>query len=226
MGQRGVSSLNPLLLARDFIILLTVSRNLTLFNSEAQVGVTIPYPGISIHALKTIGQGSTQAHGVWMQLDLGDSDDDDEITATELTLIPPPSSEEDPQAEARHLFEAISTCSNLHPDPTQEDDEDEDDRIVFEGNPEFEAVEGLSGVVRGASDGGLPPPMPGSSGWITAENVHEYFDEEGNWIGGGGANGEGGELGDGAGRVRNHEEVGEVNGGEGEDTESKRPRVE
>lgn len=205
--------------------MLTRSSNLTLFNSEAQVGVTIPYPGISIHALKTIGQGTTQAHGIWMQLDLADSDDD-EGTATELTLIPPPTSEEDPQAAARRLFEAISTCSNLHPDPAQDEDEDEDDRIVFEGNPEFEAVEGLSGVVRGASDGGLPPPMPGSSGWITAENVHEYFDEEGNWIGGGAADEEGGELGEGAGRVRNHEEVGEVNGEEGEDTESKRPRVE
>lgn len=187
------------------------------------MGVTIPYPGISIHALKTIGQGTTQAHGVWMQLDLGDSDEDEDTT-TELTLIPPPASEEDPQAEARQLFEAISTCSNLHPDPAQEDeDEDEADRIIFEGNPEFPAVEGLSGVVRGASDGGLPPPMPGSSGWITADNVHEYFDEEGNWIGGGEADREGGELGDGAGRVRNHEELREVNG---EDTENKRPRVD
>lgn len=188
------------------------------------MGVTVPYPSISIHALKTIGQGATQAHGVWMQLELGEADDEDETFTTELTLIPTPVTDDDPQATARSIFEAISACSNLHPDPAQEDDEDEDDdRIVFEGNPEFEGVEGLSGVVRGVSDGGLPPPMPGSSGWITAENVHEYFDEEGNWIGGGGE--EGAELGDGAGRVRNRDEAEEVNGGE-DDAESKRPRVE
>lgn len=180
------------------------------------MGVTIPYPSISIHALKTIGQGTTQAHGVWMQLDLGDADDDG--APTEVTLIPAPPADEDPQAAARHLFEAVSACSNLHPDPAQEDTDDED-RVVFEGGE----VEGLSGVVRGASDGGLPPPVPGSSGWITAENVHEYFDGEGNWIGGG--DGEG-ELGDGAGRVRGRDEAGEVNGREDEDTESKRPRVE
>lgn len=29
---------------------------------------------------------------------------------------------------------------------------------------------------------GLPPAMPGSGGWITAENLHEHFDGEGNWL--------------------------------------------
>ena len=79
-----------------------------------------------------------------------------------------------------------------------DEDEDEEDRIVFEGEHNAVAVEGFSGVFTGSADGGLPPPMPGSSGWITAENVHEYFDEDGNWIGEGGVSGE---LGDGAGRV-------------------------
>ena len=55
---------------------------------------------------------------------------------------------------------------------------------------------------------GLPPPMPGSGGWITAENVGEFFDEEGNWRGRGG-------LGAGAGSVRGREEGEE--GGDGED---------
>lgn len=70
--------------------------------------------------------------------------------------------------------------------------------------------------------------MPGSSGWITAENVHEYFDEEGNWIGddeGGG--GVSGELGDGAGTVHGRGEDDGVNGdGSLQESESKRPRVE
>ena len=58
---------------------------------------------------------------------------------------------------------------------------------------------------------GLPPPMPGSGGWITAENVGEWFDAEGNFRGGGG--GGGGELGEGAGVVRGREEGdGDVDG--------------
>jgi len=65
--------------------------------------------------------------------------------------------------------------------------------------------------------------MPGSGGWITAENVSEYFDEEGNWRGAR----EG--LGEGAGSVRRREEDdGEVNGHggveemEGEETKWRR----
>jgi nucleotide-sensitive chloride channel 1A len=61
--------------------------------------------------------------------------------------------------------------------------------------------------------------MPGSSGWITAENVHEFFDEAGNWIGGEEEEeGISGELGEGAGTVHAREEGEEeegVNGGEG-----------
>jgi nucleotide-sensitive chloride channel 1A len=151
-----------------------------------------------------------------------------------LTLIPGPKSGADknePQPEeTKRMFEAISECSNLNPDPTEEDDEDEDeyDKIVFEGDVEGrDEIPGLPGVYASASD--LPPPMPGSSGWITAENVHEYFDEEGNWIGGEEEEGVNGELGEGAGRVRGRDEAeGEVNGHgtEGEDADAKRVRTE
>lgn len=190
--------------------------------------MTIPYPIISIHALKAIGSGSDQVHAVWLQMELGDGGTgDDDFNTFELTIIPPVTGEQTSQGEAKRLFEAISACSNLHPDAVEEgdEDEDEDDRIVFESSHEFEALAGFTGVMRGTSNGGLPPPMPGSSGWITAENVHEYFDEEGNWIG---EEGVSGELGDGAGRVRNREEadVDNINGqGAEEDSENKRPRV-
>ena len=61
--------------------------------------------------------------------------------------------------------------------------------------------------------------MPGSGGWITAENVGEFFDEEGNFRAGE-------SLGEGAGRVRGREDEedddgsvegtnGHSNGGEG-----------
>lgn len=70
-------------------------------------------------------------------------------------------------------------------------------------------------VERGGT--GLPPPMPGSGGWITADNVGDFFDEEGNWRGGEeftesevlGVPGAG--LGEGAGSVRSRE-IGEGDG--------------
>jgi len=102
--------------------------------------------------------------------------------------------------------------------------------IMFEGNVGYEGISGLPGVSRGVTDGGLPPPFPGSGGWITAENVTEFFDEGGNWIGGGQEEVE--PLGEGAGRVRGRDEVeGEdevqVNGHSGDGEEDhKRPRVE
>jgi nucleotide-sensitive chloride channel 1A len=171
-------------------------------------------------------------------LELSDGGADDETFDTvELTIIPP--AESTPlslpatagaaaQTEAQKLFEAISECSNLNPDPVSQEDEDDDgddgDGMVFEGD--YEAIEGFSGVFRGTADGGLPPPLPGSSGWITAENVGEYFDEEGNWIGNEGASGE---LGEGAGHVRGRDEAqaGGANGHSVEDEgENKRPRTE
>jgi nucleotide-sensitive chloride channel 1A len=120
-----------------------------------------------------------------------------------MTLVPPPSSTPQPtepdaepeteiETETQKLYTAVSACSNLHPDPIEEEEQ--------EGGA---FASGL--VFPGAAEGGLPPPMDGSSGWITAENMHEFFDEEGNWIGGG----EGPTLpglGPGAGTVRGREE--------------------
>lgn len=173
----------------------------------------IPYPTISIHAVKQVptqaGDATTPA--VWMQLEFSEGgDEDDDYNCIELTIIPSSSSEGTP-SPASQLYEAVATCSNLHPDPRGEDEDDEDeepyDRIVFEGSAEHEALDGYSGVMRGNTDGGLPPPLPGSGGWITADNMHEYFDADGNWIGEGAE-----ELGDGAGRIRTRDEVESVEG--------------
>jgi chloride channel, nucleotide-sensitive, 1A len=177
-----------------------------------------------------------------MQMDLLDGGSDDETFDTvDLTLVPPvpeadsdnpsSSSQSSSLSPTARLFNAISACADLHPDlPVSESadgDGDDDDRIVFEG----EALEGFSGVYSGTSDGGLPPPMPGSGGWITADNLHEFFDAEGNWIGGEGGEGESEseDLGEGAGRVRGRAEVDAdgINGhGAEDDGESKRPRTE
>lgn len=178
---------------------------------------------------------------VLLQLDLSDGGDDDETFDTvQLTILPPatstnlsPAAQEGAAArsEQEKLFNAITACQNLHPDPAdEEDDDDEDyaDRIVFESSIDgtAEGIEGLPGVFRGSATGGLPPPMPGSTGWITAENVGEYFDEDGNWIGPNGEEAEGEELGEGAGRVRGRDEVNGHDAVENGEGDSKRPRTE
>ncbi|OAQ65023.1 benzoylformate decarboxylase [Pochonia chlamydosporia 170] len=204
------------------------SEHFTIFSEKTESGVSIPYPSISIHAVKQVtAQDGSNTPAIWMQLEFSDGGaDDDDFNTVELTIVPP--SSESPGA-AQQLYDAIANCSNLHPDPINGDEEEEDDydRIVFEGNTEQEPVDGFTGVLRGAADGGLPPPMPGSGGWITAENVHEYFDQDGNWIKGGAEGEEDGEEepGEGAGRTRPREEL-EADGVNGDDAETKRPRVE
>ena len=217
---------------------------LTIFSHNSGTGIEIPYPAITLHAIKNfrhLGKPEDESFnfiGVYMQLEFSDSgaDDDESFDPIELTLIPykggPSSSNDSPAVvdplngeRATALFNQISACSNLNPDPRDgEDDEDDDgDRIIFEGD--HEALEGFTGVMRGDASGGLPPPMPGSSGWITADNVHEYFDEDGNWIG---EEGVSGELGEGAGHVRARDDGTDgTNGHDGdEDKDSKRPRTE
>ncbi|KAK7745172.1 hypothetical protein SLS62_009885 [Diatrype stigma] len=217
------------------------SNKLILFSHKSGTGIEIPYPAITLHAIKNFrhlqnpGEEGSKFLGVYMQLEFSESgaDDDEGFDPIELTLIPykESSSSEglliDPlnKERATALFNQISACSNLNPDPhdEQDDDEDEADRIVFEG--EHETLEGFTGVLRGDVSGGLPPPMPGSSGWITADNVDQYFDADGNWIGEDGVSGESGE---GASRVRTREDdANGANGHEDEDgQESKRPRTE
>lgn len=123
------------------------------------------------------------------------------------------------ESQAQQLYTALSSCANLHPDPlsgSEADMEDEDGgggggqrpAIMFEGDRDVSGVYPLSNGDGGGS--GLPPPMPGSGGWITAENVGEFFDEGGNWRGNGGlgqeVGGGVGGLGQGAGAVRTREE--------------------
>lgn len=162
----------------------------------------------------------------------GDGGDDDFIDSISMTIIPtaavpPPqptsTDEHDDQKDqtpVQALFTALSTCSNLHPDPVDNDNEDDDDD---DGRSRLIAA-GLA--IPGSSTGGLPPVMPGSGGWITAENMHEFVDAEGRWIGGDGegegddeeegereGNGEGEGLGPGAGTVRTRDDEGECGNG-------------
>lgn len=112
-------------------------------------------------------------------------------------------------SEVTSLFTALSACANRHPDPPMHGDDDDDDGD-FAGAG-FDVVNGVDG---------LPPPMPGSGGSITAENVGEVLDEEGNWRGGR-------NLGEGAGRVRGRGEGEEEGDGdeEGDEEETKWSRT-
>ncbi|ROV96855.1 hypothetical protein VPNG_09227 [Cytospora leucostoma] len=238
------------MVTQDDIELFVNSETLTIFNRKSATGVQIPYPSIALHAMQHKAEPSTsngeseaaKAPCVLLQLDLSDGGADDETFDTvQLTLVPPPTSTDlsspvlegsTPRSEQVKLFDAITACQNLHPDPVDEEDgddgEDYTDRIIFESHVDgsSEGIEGLPGVLRGNATGGLPPPMPGSSGWITAENVGEFFDADGNWIGGGDQDEaeDAEELGEGAGRVRGRDEI---NGHEGgEDGENKRHRAE
>lgn len=162
-----------------------------------------------------------------------DEDDDEELDTISLTIVSPPPDHpqqlaatattldsgneeadlapQDAVAETptQSLFNALSACSNLHPDTVA------DSSSNLQGSSLFEA--GL--IQAGDNEGGLPPPVEGSTtGWITAENGGDFFDEEGNWLG----DGEG--LGPGAGttRARDEEEHDEgVDGEDGEEGETK-----
>ena len=118
------------------------------------------------------------------------------------------------------LYKALTDCANLQPDESADGEEDGGGRIVFEGAVGYDSrmpvgsgIEGGITILGGNSTGegeggGLPPPMPGSGGWITAENVGDFFDEQGNWKSGQGPSATGG-LGDGAGSRRDRDRSGD-----------------
>jgi chloride channel, nucleotide-sensitive, 1A len=145
------------------------SRNVILFSTSTSRGLSISYPAIGLHALGSSPSAalspeeSTQV--VFLQLNLHDAEtinSDDDLEILDITLAPltaappapPPSPAEAPPA-AKALFEALSACADLHPDPQ----------------------------TPGGSDGG-GGAAPGDGGWITAENMDRFVDAEGNFAGG------------------------------------------
>ncbi|KAA8573508.1 hypothetical protein EYC84_005093 [Monilinia fructicola] len=202
------------------------TENVTIFNNTTSAGLAIPYTSISLHAIQRLPDPTDtskgEVAGLFMQLETPPPAGEDIPSIIELVLIPAESD------STKTLYESLSNCSNLVPDEEDEDMEGGGAEIQFEGNIGYEGISGLPGVQQGATDGGLPPPFPGSGGWITAENVSEYFDADGNWIGGE-ESVEVEVLGDGAGRVRGHDEVEggtEANGHDEADEASKRPRTD
>ncbi|RAH41374.1 Voldacs domain-containing protein [Aspergillus brunneoviolaceus CBS 621.78] len=251
---------SPKELTLSNISVWVTSDKFLLYSPTTNAGLSIPYPSISLHAIQRLrlpASATSQAaeeeqQGLYMQIATpsaaGFSAEDDEEECTILTLVPPPSHAPEQQAEEKRedglgaetetetptqaLYAAVSACSNLHPDPVEPGDEEEDDEDEGEeGQGHGDSALLQSGLIAmGNGAGGLPPPMDGSSGWITAENMHEFFDEDGNWIGGGQEPTL--SLGPGAGTVRQREEDGaeaqqdgDVNG-EAESEETKWRRTD
>ncbi|KAH9882307.1 hypothetical protein J1614_000543 [Plenodomus biglobosus] len=153
------------------------SENLTLFQSSpTPTGVSIPYPTIALHA--TMKYKST-IEALYMSLSLNDTEnvnEEDDIQVLELTVLPPSYDSTPETACIQDIFSAMNTCADLHPDPNGSDDDNDD--ILDES-------------------------APGATGWITADNMDEYMDEDGNFRGTvlGGE-----ELGPGAGTVRQRDD--------------------
>ncbi|RMD44866.1 hypothetical protein DV735_g311, partial [Chaetothyriales sp. CBS 134920] len=189
----------------DNVDIFVTSDKLLLFSSAAAAGVAIPYPTISLHAIQTLpapSDSSDQApgQGVYMQL-ITSTDDEEDVETMSITLVPTAAAPQQPEQEsatadggededlatndneahqspAQALFNALSNCSNLHPDPVNQDDDNDND----EGAGGSRLIQSGLAIPLGSSGSSLPPPLPGSGGWITAENMHEFIDEDGNFI--------------------------------------------
>ncbi|KAH7079638.1 regulator of volume decrease after cellular swelling-domain-containing protein [Paraphoma chrysanthemicola] len=174
-------------LIKDVEIFVNANDLILFQTTPTSTGVSIPYPSIALHA--TMKYKST-VEALYMNLSLNDADavnDEEEIQTLELTILPPSYSSNPDTACIKEIFNAMNTCADLHPDEPGSDDE---------GNNVLDET------------------APGASGWITAENMDEYMDEDGNFRGTviGGE-----ELGPGAGTVRTREEAeDDVNGVNGD----------
>ena len=140
------------------------------------------------HSSTAQATSQTQTSALYLQLDLGNpftrnpDSDEDAAETVDLLLIPQTSTTptratadagtiseptaagaygtegagaqaKELQADAKTIFEALTRCADLHPDPDASDEDDVD---------------------GGAGDLGMGGGMPGASGWITSENVHEF----------------------------------------------------
>lgn len=195
-GTESYEVKSPSVSNLDSVELFVSSENLTFFNPISCIGFAIPYPVITLHAIQRLKEpedSSQEKQGLYLQIELPDcydhdtQDDDDDLGYIDLTLIPSLSADEKKPA-IQTLYEAVSACSDLNPDPSSEnggliDYISGNDSVRFEGNVGYTGISGLVSLSKDSIDDDLPPPFPGSGGWITAENVSKYLDEDGNWIG-------------------------------------------
>ncbi|KAI6912545.1 hypothetical protein KC318_g1530 [Hortaea werneckii] len=194
------------------------SRYLILWSTAAEKGLRIPYPTITIHA--------QEGQAVLLELNLSDSNTaDEDLEFIQLRIFPTTTSggSKAPEsagvnghasgnsdaAPVKVLYDAISACQELNPDPNPEGDDDEEGGV-----------------------GGFDETAPGATGWITSENMADFMDEDGNFKMPEGATVIGGEddaaeeeadgLGAGAGRRRAANEVDAEDGAAQDETKWQR----
>ncbi|KAL4259323.1 pICln family protein [Pleurotus pulmonarius] len=156
---------------------LYVIESVLVFMSPSGRGLQIEYPSITLHAISR----SDTAPSIYCQLDDAvpsshpapkdqDQEDDDDVSEMrEMNIIPSAAASLEP------IFEALSLCASLHPDPRDSEDDpmdaDADDAFIAPGHSPFETFTGdpdqeLSEVGRAALDhlesiidyGGHAPP--------------------------------------------------------------------
>ncbi|KAL8662045.1 MAG: hypothetical protein Q9202_005019, partial [Teloschistes flavicans] len=185
--------------AEDIDIRVT-SEKLILYSGTLMTGISIPYPSISLHAIQRSPTPSLLLHLLATpppHFDDHDPENTISLTLTPTTRpspptttagaqaenrsqpppphpLSPPSSataannnnnSQSPEAEIQHLFTALSACADLHPDAADDAGSD----IEIDGDPHAALPTQPASAYEQVD--GLPPPMPGSGGWITAENV-------------------------------------------------------
>lgn len=193
-------------------------RYLVLWSTAAEKGLRIPYPTITIHA--------QEGQAVLLELNLSDSNTaDEDLEFIQLRIFPTTTSSGSEAAAdvgvnghangnsdatpVKVLYDAISACQELNPDPNPEGDDDEEGGM-----------------------GGFDETAPGATGWITSENMADFMDEDGNFKMPEGATVIGGEddaaeeeadgLGAGAGRRRAANEVDAEDGAAQDETKWQR----
>ncbi|KAG1721439.1 regulator of volume decrease after cellular swelling-domain-containing protein [Suillus occidentalis] len=130
---------------------LFVIESALVFMSSTGVGFQVPYPAITLHAIARPESGPS----IYCQLDelagepgaVEPSENDEASDMRELSIIPSNPTSLEP------IFEAMSLCASLHPDPNVSDDDDLDEAFMDEGAFEtFTGEEGdeLSEVGRAA----------------------------------------------------------------------------
>jgi len=131
---------------------LYILTSVLAFMPSTGVGFQIEYPAITLHAVSRGESGPS----IYCQLDEGygqanggpSANEDEDSEMRELTIVPKNSDSLEP------IFEALSQCASLHPDPHSEED-DLDDAFLDVNSTTFETFTGdeneeLSEVGRAA----------------------------------------------------------------------------
>ncbi|TFK82701.1 hypothetical protein K466DRAFT_603449 [Polyporus arcularius HHB13444] len=117
---------------------LYVIESVLVFISATGKGFQVDYPSITLHAISRAEAGPS----IYCQLDDAPAaeaavqeEEDDVANMRELVIVPKDSSALEP------IFESLSICASLHPDPNDADAMDDDDDAFVDAG-EFETFDG------------------------------------------------------------------------------------